>query len=82
MAEADFVVCPLPPFDVQVGEMLEKSREIAITLWPQDHVPMIWHHAVAADSHPSGSKSFRDDLDEGLVVGARRKNCPSPYGPV
>jgi hypothetical protein len=67
---------------VQVGEVLEESRQVAVVLRPEHHVPVVGHHAVAADPHASDPERLGDRLDEALVVGGGFEDRPPADRPV
>ena len=73
----------LPSLHVEIREVLHERRKIAIVFRPpENHVPMVWHHAVAADPHRPGTKSLVHRFDEGLVVGGGCKQRPPADGTV
>jgi hypothetical protein len=82
VAETGLAVGPFPPLDVQVRAMLDERRKVAIVFGPQDHVPVVWHHAVAADPHRPRPQGLSDRLDEGIEVGGRFEYGPPTDGPV
>jgi hypothetical protein len=48
----------------------------------EHHVPVVWHHAIAADPHPSDPQRLGDRRDEALVVGGTLEDRPPANGTV
>ena len=60
----------------------KSGRKIPVLLRPEHHVPVVWHHAVAANPHPSGPERLGHGFDEALVVGGAWEDRSPPHGPV
>jgi site-specific DNA recombinase len=55
MAVPDLVTMLLPPFHMRVGHLLHERGKIAISLGPNDKMPMVGHQTVSAQPHPASS---------------------------
>src|SRR5208282_2263158 len=55
MAVPDLVTMLLPPFHMRIGHLLHERGKIAISLGPNDKMPMVGHQTVSAQPHPPSS---------------------------
>ena len=75
---SNFVVHQLPPFHMDIRDVLDEGGKITIVLRPEHHVPMVRHHTVAADSHWPGTQSLCNRIDEaGIVVRRFEERTPA-----
>ena len=62
MPVAHAVAMLLPPLDVRVGKPLHEVGKIFVTHRPEQKVPVVGHHAVAANRPVYQPPSFADDV--------------------
>src|SRR5271157_2807640 len=68
----------LPPFHMRVGHLLHERGKIAISLAPNDKMPMIGHQTVSAQPHPARSPRFLNDpLERQKVLVLGEKHSPA-----
>src|SRR5208282_2119102 len=78
MAVADLVTMLLPSFHMRVGHLLHERGKIAISLGPNDKMPMVGHQTVSAQPHPASSQRFLNDpleRQEVLVLGEKQSTA-------
>src|SRR5208283_1549041 len=78
MAVPDLVTMLLPPFHMRVGHLLHERGKIAISLGPNDKMPMVGHQTVSAQPHPASSQRFLNDpleRQEVLVLGEKQSTA-------
>jgi hypothetical protein len=60
---------------MRVGHLLHERGKIAISLGPNDKMPMVGHQTVSAQPHPASSQRFLNDpleRQEVLVLGEKQ----------
>src|SRR5208283_2094062 len=78
MAVPDLVTMLLPPFHMRVGHLLHERGKIAISLGPNDKMPIVGHQTVSAQPHPASSQRFLNDpLERQKVHVLGEKHSPA-----
>ena len=78
IAVPDLVTMLLPSFHMCVGHLLHERGKIAISLGPNDKMPMVRHQTVSAQPHPASSQRFLNDpLKRQKVLVLGEKHSPA-----
>ena len=79
---SNFVVHQFPPLHMLIRDVLDEGRQIPIMLRPEDHVPMVGHHAVTADSHRPDTQGLGNRIDEPGIVLRRLEDRTPAHGSI
>ena len=62
------VVVSVVPAHVRGCQPLHPLTQVSIVLWPQHHMKMVWHQAVAEQTHGNPISSLLDQLEKRGIV--------------
>lgn len=82
MAVADPATVFLPIASMRDRELLHEGPQFAVTLRPEDHVPMIGHERVRENPHRASFERLGDDPLEGFEIGVSQKQLHPSHAPI
>lgn len=72
----------VPAHRVRHGQPMHEPRKVAIGLWPEHEMPVVWHQAECQQPHRGQRAGTQQEVLEGRIVGGVMKDRRSTDGAV